>query len=336
MYHVFNSFYQVERFGHKAVSKMYAEKDEESRRRNQLRKLNRRSTPVKMKSKPSGISFEEKDARAILRPYSLHKYIQEPSYKSVVYICRRNGIVPLFSLCSKDSKTVLSSNVKLLQGRNVQLGRPQVFVRDNDGRMLAVGGTRRTDGGDVSQVVTVPRLHAEERDECPPFVMDSEYAKHALQAINVPKKLVQEAAASSRRVDIRTLKKMEKSKVEERNRVKAMSGSELISHLFGKVTAQAEDEEMKENEEEPEIKHESEATASNVEHLLDDRENLQPHPTPRQSRGTNQPKARNLDFSARYWVHVIWLCSGVAYRLAFCRRDSRSQIRPWTGGTPRH
>ena len=49
-----------------------------------------------MKPKPSGFSFEEKSARAILRPFSHHKYIHEPPADSVVYISRRNGIVPLF------------------------------------------------------------------------------------------------------------------------------------------------------------------------------------------------------------------------------------------------
>ena len=49
-----------------------------------------------MKPKPSGFNFEEKSARAILRPFSHHKYIHEPPVDSVVYISRRNGIVPLF------------------------------------------------------------------------------------------------------------------------------------------------------------------------------------------------------------------------------------------------
>ena len=49
-----------------------------------------------MKPKPSGFNFEEKSARAILRPFSHHKYIHEPPVGSVVYISRRNGIVPLF------------------------------------------------------------------------------------------------------------------------------------------------------------------------------------------------------------------------------------------------
>ena len=55
-----------------------------------------KTTPIKMKPKPSGFSFEEKSARAILRPFSHHKYIHEPPADSVVYISRRNGIVPLF------------------------------------------------------------------------------------------------------------------------------------------------------------------------------------------------------------------------------------------------
>ena len=75
-----------------------------------------RKTPIKMKPKPSGFGeVEEIDARKILRPTSHSKYIHQPAYDSVVFITRRNGLVPLSSLC-KDSKTVLSSNVRLLQG----------------------------------------------------------------------------------------------------------------------------------------------------------------------------------------------------------------------------
>ena len=60
----------------------------------------------------------------------------------------------------KDSKTVLSSNVKLLAGRNVRLGRPGVFVRNN-GRLVAVGGTRAVDRPlKRIEIVRPPRLHS--------------------------------------------------------------------------------------------------------------------------------------------------------------------------------
>ena len=93
-----------------------------------------------MKPRPSG-DFEEIDARRILRPLSHDKYIHTPQGdNTVVYIARRSGLVPLSSLC-KDSKTVMSSNVRLLQGRNVRLGKPELYLRDK-GRMVGIGGSR--------------------------------------------------------------------------------------------------------------------------------------------------------------------------------------------------
>ena len=59
----------------------------------------------------------------------------------MVFINRREGLVPLSSLCKDDVKSVMSSNVKLLKGRNVRLGKPRIFVKDN-GRLVAVGGSR--------------------------------------------------------------------------------------------------------------------------------------------------------------------------------------------------
>ena len=59
----------------------------------------------------------------------------------MVFINRREGLVPLSSLCQDDVKSVMSSNVKLLKGRNVRLGKPRIFVKDN-GRLVAVGGSR--------------------------------------------------------------------------------------------------------------------------------------------------------------------------------------------------
>ena len=68
-------------------------------------------------------------------------YFQEPDYDHMVFINRREGLVPLSSLCKDDVKSVMSSNVKLLKGRNVRLGKPRIFVKDN-GRLVAVGGSR--------------------------------------------------------------------------------------------------------------------------------------------------------------------------------------------------
>ena len=67
--------------------------------------------------------------------------LQEPEYDHMVFINRREGLVPLSSLCQDDVKSVMSSNVKLLKGRNVRLGKPRIFVKDN-GRLVAVGGSR--------------------------------------------------------------------------------------------------------------------------------------------------------------------------------------------------
>ena len=69
------------------------------------------------------------------------KYIKDPDYDYMVFINRKEGLVPLSSLCKEDSKTVMSSNVKLLKGRNVRLGKPRMFVKDS-GRMVAIGGSR--------------------------------------------------------------------------------------------------------------------------------------------------------------------------------------------------
>jgi hypothetical protein len=217
--------------------------DEKSREHRKSHK----STPIKMKPKPSGFSFEEKDAREILKPNSLHKYIHEPAYDSVVYISRRDGIVPLFSLC-KDSKTVLSSNVKLLQGRNVSLGKPSVYVK-SEGRLLAIGGSRAGVNGAGINIVKVPKLHVEVKDECLPYTMDDEFVKHALQAIIVPKALLKEAKVASSRVDIRTVKKIQKAKEVEEKRIKNMTSTQLIDHLFDKVVSKPKEaEEERENE----------------------------------------------------------------------------------------
>ena len=140
----------IMKFGLAAVEKLYPRQGSYQQHRQQHQQQHsggamrrtlggKHASPIKMKPRPSG-DFEEIDARRILRPLSHDKYIHEPHSDSVVYIARRNGLVPLSSLC-KDSKTVMSSNVRLLQGRNVRLGKPEYYLRDK-GRMLGLGGSR--------------------------------------------------------------------------------------------------------------------------------------------------------------------------------------------------
>ena len=54
-----------------------------------------------------------KDERKGLRIKSFD--LQEPEYDHMVFINRREGLVPLSSLCQDDVKSVMSSNVKLLK-----------------------------------------------------------------------------------------------------------------------------------------------------------------------------------------------------------------------------
>ncbi len=81
------------------------------------------------------------------------------------FIFRRNGLVPLSSLC-KDASTVLPTNVKFISGRNVRLGKPGLYVKDS-GRILAIGGSRQKPADPIYpnvspahsfKVVNVPRL----------------------------------------------------------------------------------------------------------------------------------------------------------------------------------
>ena len=197
-----------------------------------------RPSPIKMKPKPFGLDFEEKDARLILKPHSLTKYIHEPQFNTVVYIARRNGIVPLSSLC-KDSKSVLSANVKLIQGRNVRLGKPKVFVRSpTDDTLLAVGGTRRKENYSVeilpipkipsrmySSMDSKPCLHTEDRG-MKPYVIDDEYAKFAAEAVMVKRK---------KRMDVRKIRKQERLREEEDDEDK-VKGKSIIEFLLKKYS----------------------------------------------------------------------------------------------------
>ena len=66
-----------------------------------------------MQPVPNDMQLEEVAASKILRTFSHAKYIKNPEYSSVVYINRKDGLVPLSSLC-KESKTVMCKNLRLL------------------------------------------------------------------------------------------------------------------------------------------------------------------------------------------------------------------------------
>ena len=195
-------------------------------------------SPIKMKPKPVGLDFEEIDARKILKPMSHAKYIKDPDYDYMVYINRKEGLVPLSSLCKEDAKTVLSSNVKLLKGRNVRLGKPRVFVKD-EGRMVAIGGSRSKEGFGI-KVIRPPKLvKILPMEKMLPFEIDSEYAQFAASAIPDLKKM-------SKRVDIRVLKKMKRLQDFE-NRPLAEKLEEcsqsIVKHLYEKFNpSEAEDD----------------------------------------------------------------------------------------------
>jgi hypothetical protein len=196
-----------------------------------------------MKPKPAGLDFEEVDVRRILRPASHAKYIHEPAYDSVVYIHRRDGLVPLSSLC-KNAKTVLSASVRLLQGRNGRHGKPKLFVREK-GRLIAIGGSRSVDNGDI-EVIRVPKLFPDRKEDFVPFEMDEEYVRFAVRAVAAPK---------TNKVDIRLVKKWEKAKkmeqaASETSTAVALSDKNIVSQLFNKFQAEGKDEKSTECREE--------------------------------------------------------------------------------------
>ena len=184
------------KYGLAAIEKLYPRQPQnQSSNHNSPKKGPRpKVTPIKMKPKPLNLDFEEIDARKILKPLSHAKYIKEPEYDHMVYINRREGLVPLSSLCKEDAKSVMSSNVKLLKGRNVRLGKPRVFVKEN-GRLVAIGGSRDPRGAGI-KVLKAPKLvKILPMERMLPFEMDEEYAAFAVQAVpDLPK---------TKRVDIR-------------------------------------------------------------------------------------------------------------------------------------
>ena len=103
--------------------------------------------------------------------------------------------MPRSSPC-KDATTVLPTNVRFLTGRNVRLGKPELYVR-HGGRVLAIGGSRRPSAVPIYpsvtpthsfKVVKVPALVKKSGQEFPAFEMDNEFAKFAVSALTLPPK----------------------------------------------------------------------------------------------------------------------------------------------------
>merc|ERR1712227_304600 len=96
----------------------------------------------------------------------------------------------------------MSSNVKLLKGRNVRLGKPRIFVKDN-GRLVAVGGSRDAQGNGI-RVVKAPKLvKILPMEKMLPFEIDQEYADFAVRAIPDLSKL-------SKKIGIRDIKRIKR------------------------------------------------------------------------------------------------------------------------------
>ena len=144
----------IMRYGVDAIEQMYPRQQQQHKKNPQRSLLDSPVKGMKMKPKPIGFAdYEEIDVRKILKPNSHHKYIRDPLFDSVVYIERRGnrrdlnssttgGLVPLSTLVTPNSTTVLPSNCRLLSNRNKAMGKPKLFIKDKDGRLLAVGGSR--------------------------------------------------------------------------------------------------------------------------------------------------------------------------------------------------
>jgi len=184
------------RFGVAAIEKLYPR---QGRKTVQSRRNSDTRSAYRMKPAPHDLQFDEVAASKILKPFSHSKYIKQPEYSSVVYIHRKDGLVPLSTLC-KESKTIMSTNVNLLRGRNVRLGKPGHYVR-HSGRLLAIGGTRSRHNMNI-QIVKVPKFEKDKK-KLPLFVVDDELAIFAATAVhNKP----------SGKVDIREIKRRKKIK----------------------------------------------------------------------------------------------------------------------------
>ncbi|XP_040563596.1 uncharacterized protein [Lepeophtheirus salmonis] len=217
----------IRKYGHAAVEKMYPRPD-----RPPTSTVKRKRGPksgIKMKPKPYGLDFKEIDAQLILRPFSHDKYIQQPEYNSVVYINRRKGMVPLSSL-GKDCQSVLSSDAKLLSGRNVSYGKPSLFVKEH-GRVIAIGGSRNKEN-DSLKVIPVPDIksrlaRSQSSLDFIPFYMDEEFTSFAVGAIYSPKK--------KPKIDIRTWKKMKKNESDKVDLKEVLRKKSIVDHVYDKM-----------------------------------------------------------------------------------------------------
>ena len=183
----------------------------------------------RLKPAPHDGSSQEVEAWKILKPYSHGKYIKQPDVSKVVYIQRKSGLVPLSSLC-KQSKTVISNNIRLLRRRNVTLGKPEHFVRDGD-RLVGVGGTRNKTHLNV-RIHTLPTFQ-KKKEKISPFLVDDELAKFAASAIK---------NVSSGKVDIRELKRKQLLDMTEASR-KIASEKSLVDRMLMKISFKREDNE---------------------------------------------------------------------------------------------
>eukprot|EP00095_Tigriopus_kingsejongensis_P009626 maker-scaffold94_size379870-snap-gene-0.12 protein:Tk09626 transcript:maker-scaffold94_size379870-snap-gene-0.12-mRNA-1 annotation:"hypothetical protein L798_11659" len=253
----------IEKYGLAAAERMYppcSNKQPPRHRRGSFPQ----SPAVKMRPKPTGYDFEEVDARDILHPFSHDKYIHPPLYDSVVFIERRTGLVPLSSLCP-EATTVMSSNVQLLSGRNVRLGKPALFVSDQ-GRLLAVGGSR----GQNTQfhIQTVPELAKEPE---PPahvqgFAMDADYVSFALKALaDLP--APRPTPSPPQRVDVRELKRRERL---EEERKAALTRRDVINQTYEKVIGSQLGLDSEEGEEESEDGENTDPNRGPIHHAWKD------------------------------------------------------------------
>jgi len=213
------------KFGVAAIEKLYPR---QGRKSTNTRRTSDTRSAYRMKPVPHDMHFEEVEASKIIRPYSHSKYIKQPEYSSVVYIHRKDGLVPLSTLC-KESKTVISNNVNLLKGRNARMGKPGHYVRDKD-RLVAIGGSRNKHNLNI-QIVKVP-VFEKETNKLPLFSLDDEYAEFAASAVhNKP----------SGKVDIREIKRKKKMKNLEIAE-KISQKKSFIDQMMFKLNYKAEEE----------------------------------------------------------------------------------------------
>jgi hypothetical protein len=118
---------------------------------------------------------------------------------------------------------VLASSPRLLAGRNLTLGKPGHYVKQ-DGRLVAVGGTR-TKTSSAVKIVKVPAFERD-TDRMPLFALDEEMAEFAVSAVRRP--------AAGLRVDIRERKRVQ---AQEREAVagRVAGGRTLIDRMLIKL-----------------------------------------------------------------------------------------------------